>query len=178
DIVLDGGPCRIGIESTIVDLSSGALRMLRPGAITKDDLAGISHAPVDTYTNAVMRSPGMHSSHYAPRARVILVSPQRIAATLEAWCARGCRVGLLAAQPPTGHDGVTWLALSETKAMQAQALFGKLREADHLGLDVLVTVLPDVDGLGHALRDRLQRAAGLGNDADPDAEPEHGRASS
>ena len=178
DIVLDGGPCRIGIESTIVDLSSGALRMLRPGAITKGDLAGISHVPVDTYTNTVMRSPGMHSSHYAPRARVILVSPQRMAATLEAWCARGCRVGLLAAQPPTGHDGVTWLALSETRAMQAQALFGKLREADHLGLDVLVTVLPDEDGIGHALRDRLQRAAGLGNDADPDAEPEHGRASS
>ncbi len=179
DIVLDGGACRIGIESTIVDLSSGRLRMLRPGVITKDDLARITNAPIDTYTKSVMRSPGMHSSHYAPRARVIPVSPERISQTLDAWCARGCRVGLLAAQPPPiGRNGVTWLALSETKAMQAQVLFGKLREADHLGLDVLVAVLPDDEGLGHALRDRLQRAAGLGNDAAPVVEPEHARASS
>ena len=179
DIVLDGGPCRIGIESTIVDLSSGALRMLRPGAITRHDLAGISNMRVDTYTNAVMRSPGMHSSHYAPRARVILVSPEQIALALDAWRARGCRVGLLGAQPPpTGCDGVTWLALSPSNATQAQELFGKLREADHLGLDVLVTVLPDDDGLGHALRDRLQRAAGLGADAISVAAPDHRNASS
>lgn len=173
DLVLDGGACKVGIESTIVDLSSGAPRMLRPGVITIDDLRDVVGFEVDIYTNAVMRSPGMQSSHYAPRARVIAVASEQIAQTLEAWSARGCRVGLLAAQPPPiGCEGVAWLDLGQNTSTQAQELFGKLREADHLGLDVLVAALPEDVGLGHALRDRLRRAAGPGTDAGRVAEPD------
>lgn len=175
DLVLDGGPCTVGIESTIVDLSSGTLRMLRPGAITMDDLRDAVGFSVEPYTNSAVRSPGMLSSHYAPRARMILVASEQVSQTLERWSARGRRVGLLAAQPPPiGCDGVVWLDLGQSVEEQAQQLFAKLREADHLGLDALIAVLPDDAGLGHALRDRLQRAAGPGADAGRLAEPDQG----
>ena len=167
DMVLDGGRCPIGIESTIVDLSSATPRILRPGKITERALRAVLGSTVMTETNTPVRCPGSKPSHYAPRARVILASPDDVEQRVEQWHQRGQRVGLLASHRPAAlPENVTWLRLTKRFEEQAHELYHRLRQADHLGLQVLVAVMPSDVGLGHALRDRLRRAAGLGDDGD------------
>ncbi len=172
DLVLDGGRCAVGIESTIVDLSSATPRMLRPGAITERALRRVLGRPLATTAGAHVRSPGRKPSHYSPQARVVLASSDNVLQQVEAWRQHGQRVGVLAPHRPTAlPDDVTWLHLAGGFREQAQVLYRRLREADHLGLQVLVVVMPEDTGLGHALRDRLRRAAGLGDDADTSVQP-------
>ena len=172
DLVLDGGRCTVGIESTILELSSATPRLLRPGAITQDDLGRVLGKPVAMTSDTRIRAPGRKPSHYAPRARVIPVSRDEVEQEVHAWCARGQLVGVLAPQRPSAiPDSVTWLPLTGDPGEQAHALYRRLREADRLGLQVLVAVMPADVGLGHALRDRLRRAAGLGDGADTLIQP-------
>lgn len=168
DLVLDGGSCPIGIESTIVDLSSPMVRILRPGAITERAVRRVLGAPVTSAAAGGIRCPGVKPSHYAPRARVVLASQALAAQEVEKWQASGHRVGLLASRRPSNlPDNVTWLSLTGGIREQARQLYQRLRQADHMGLQVLVAVMPPDVGLGHALRDRLRRAAGLGDGAAP-----------
>ncbi|MEO6264933.1 MAG: L-threonylcarbamoyladenylate synthase [Luteimonas sp.] len=171
DLVLDGGRCPIGIESTIVDLSSATPRILRPGKITERALRRVLGSLVITASSTPVRCPGGKPSHYAPRARVILASREDAEQRVEEWHRRGQRVGLLASHRPIAlPENVTWLRLTGGVEEQAHELYHRLRQADHLGLQVLVAVLPPDVGLGHALRDRLRRAAGLGDGTDAQAE--------
>jgi L-threonylcarbamoyladenylate synthase len=173
DLVLDGGRCPIGIESTIIDLSSTTPRILRPGKITERALRRVLGSPAMTETNTPVRCPGSKPSHYAPRARVILASPDDVEQRVEEWHQRGQRVGLLASRRPTAlPENVTWLRLTGGVEEQAHELYHRLRQADHLGLQVLVAVMPADVGLGHALRDRLRRAAGLGDGAGAHDQPQ------
>lgn len=166
DLVLDGGRCAVGIESTIVDLSSATPRMLRPGAITERALRRVLGRRLAKTGDTHVRSPGRKPSHYSPQARVVLASSDNVRQQVEAWRQHGQRAGVLAPHRPTAlPDDVTWLHLAGGFREQAHALYRRLREADHLGLQVLVVVMPEDTGLGHALRDRLRRAAGLGDDA-------------
>lgn len=164
DLLLDGGPCSVGIESTIVDLSNEVLRVLRPGSITAQDLARVTGLAVDGSIDAMVRCPGRMQSHYAPQARVLLASIEQVTDAIADSVARGARVGVLAAQrSPDWPSEIPWLALGNTPDQQAQQLYQRLREADHLGLDVLIAVPPSDTGVGQAVRDRLWRAAGLGD---------------
>lgn len=173
DLVLDGGSCPIGIESTIVDLSSTTPRILRPGAITERALQRALGIPVPPARTGSLRCPGRKPSHYAPRARVVLASRDDALQHVRQWQDRGHRVGLLAPRRPTTlPESVTWLRLAGNIREQARALYHRLRQADHLGVQVLVAVMPPDVGLGHALRDRLRRAAGLGDGADAHAQPQ------
>lgn len=163
DLILDGGRCPIGIESTIVDLSNGNPRILRPGKVTEEAIYSVlgnaKTAPADKPQN----HPGDKPSHYAPRAQIILASTDDAKDRVAEWRGNDKRVGLLASQLPSGlpHD-VTWLPLSEKIDEQAHELYHSLRKADHLGLQVLVAVMPANEGIGRAVCDRLRRAAGLG----------------
>lgn len=166
DLLLDGGPCAVGIESTIVDLSADRLRVLRPGAITTQDLQRVSRLAVDVCVDATLHCPGRMDSHYAPRARVLLASIEQVPQQLAACRASGACVGVLAAQrSPTWPTDIAWLDLGSSPGEQAYQLYQRLREADRLGLDVLIAVPPAGAGLARALRDRLSRAAGLGDAA-------------
>ncbi|MES0873653.1 L-threonylcarbamoyladenylate synthase [Sinimarinibacterium thermocellulolyticum] len=168
DLVLDGGPCAVGIESTIVDVTGDRARILRPGPITKRQLMEVLGASFSPIPGGAVRAPGCEVSHYAPLARVVLTSGAQAVQVVEHWWALGMRVGLLSGwRPPTLEASVAWLSLPETGEEQARALYCRLREADHLGLDVLVAVLPPAIGLGLALRDRLRRAAGSGDVSAP-----------
>lgn len=170
DLVLDGGSCPIGIESTIVDLSSTIVRILRPGAITERAVRRVLGVPVTSTQAGGVHCPGRKPSHYAPRARVVLASQAQAAQEVEKWQASGQRVGVLASRrPPALSEDVTWLSLTGDIREQARQLYQRLRQADHLGLQVLVAVMPPDVGLGHALRDRLRRAAGLGDGRAPSA---------
>ena len=156
DFVLDGGPCPIGVESTIVDCTVDPPQILRPGGIASEQIEALLAAASGLDSRARLapadgprRASGMLASHYAPRARVELAaSPAAADARASELAAAGLAVDVL---DPT-RDVVA----------AAQQLYVWLRDADDRGLDVVVAVLPAAVGLGHAIRDRLTKAAGLG----------------
>ncbi|MFZ2235722.1 MAG: L-threonylcarbamoyladenylate synthase [Dokdonella sp.] len=172
DLVLDGGRCEVGIESTILDLSTPAPSLLRPGAITEDALNRSLGSPLATAVNANIRSPGRKPSHYSPQARVVLVCQDEVEHQVELCRRRGQRVGVLSSRRPVAlPDCAIWLRFGGSVREQAHELYRSLRLADHLGLQILVAVMPPDKGLGRALRDRLLRAAGLGDGTEGPIQP-------
>ncbi len=164
ELILDGGPCQVGIESTIVDMTSASPRILRPGAITEEDLFSILGDNLTPVTPSPVHCPGNKPSHYAPRSRVIIATHDNAISKVTAWHIRGNRVGLLSpSRPPDLPSGVSWLDFTKSNTTQAMVLYQRFRQADQLGLQILVVVMPPEQGLGIALRDRLLRAAGLGS---------------
>jgi L-threonylcarbamoyladenylate synthase len=167
DIVLDGGPSTVGVESAIVDCTGPAPTILRPGAITAEDVSRIGGIPVAERTSPV-RAPGTLASHYAPRATVELADDDAGLATLLASRAeRGTpgdtpTTGLLALAAVTTPAAVVRLSEPPDAAGYARVLYAALREADALGLRRVLAVMPPPDGLGAAVRDRLRRAAAAG----------------
>ncbi|MEO5725096.1 MAG: L-threonylcarbamoyladenylate synthase [Ilumatobacteraceae bacterium] len=145
DMVLDGGACPIGVESTIVDCTTVPPQVLRPGGIPTEQIAALLDGNLDPAAGA-SRASGMLVAHYAPACRVVLANSSRAAAAIVATeMADGRTADVL--------DGSTDLV------GYARGLYAALRAADDRGLDVLVAVLPPPVGLGHALRDRLTKAA-------------------
>jgi L-threonylcarbamoyladenylate synthase len=153
DVILDGGPCAVGVESTIVDVSGARPRLLRPGGISLEAISAALGVEVLRAEHATdVRAPGMLASHYAPRAGVRLVAPAELVAPLPA------RLVVIARASVDVPPHVTWLTVPEDDAGFAQVLYAKLREADGLGEEIWV-VPPDDSGLGRAVADRLRRAA-------------------
>jgi L-threonylcarbamoyladenylate synthase len=160
DIILDGGPCTVGIESTIVSFVEGAPRVLRPGAITPAMLAEVLGTPVPVGTTAV-RAPGTHAAHYAPATPTVLLPAAVYWVELLAQAADRQRVvALHRTRAPIGlPPNVTTLALPETPEGYARALYDTLRRADALGAARLLIEEPPPDEAWLAVRDRLTRAA-------------------
>lgn len=147
DLVLDGGPCQIGLESTIVAVGEdGAVALLRPGAISRGEIEAIV-GPVSSAHAAKVQAPGMLESHYAPRARIRLdaAAPQ----PGEAYLAFGA---------PAPAGGAT-LSASGDLVEAAANLYAALRALDATGADVIAIAPIPPHGLGEAIRDRLARAA-------------------
>ena len=157
DLVLDGGACRVGVESTIVDLSGPAPVLLRAGGVPLERLADLLGTDVTRGEGGPARAPGMLESHYAPRARVELADGAAATARAAALAASGTRVGIL------GHvevpPGVAALTPAPGADGYARDLYRLLRRADDDGLEVVVAVPPSPAGLGLAVTDRLRRAA-------------------
>lgn len=141
DVILDGGPCPVGVESTIVDTTVDPVQILRSGAVTDDQIRSILGAKVDPSVGPV-RASGMFASHYAPGCQVRLVDSADDADALAAGT-RGARI----------------LDLTDDVARYARDLYGELRRADADGIATLIAVVPPSAGLGHAVRDRLTKAA-------------------
>lgn len=141
DVVLDGGPCPIGVESTIVDCTSAPPEILRAGAVTREQIEAIIGVAVGAASGPV-RASGMMPSHYAPRCEVRLVDHPDDARALAA-----------------GTPGSRVLDLTDDPVRYAHDLYTELRRADDDGVATLVAVLPPADGLGHAIIDRLTKAA-------------------
>ncbi|HLP71126.1 MAG TPA: L-threonylcarbamoyladenylate synthase [Rhizobium sp.] len=153
--VLDGGPCRVGVESTIVRVEPDRLRLLRPGGIAVDALEEASGLPVErpAGAGAAIEAPGMLASHYAPNA----------AMQLNAWrIATGDALIRFAGAPVEGEDGaklVLDLSPGGDLAEAAANLFDYMKKADASGAaHIAVTPVPN-RGLGEAINDRLKRAA-------------------
>jgi L-threonylcarbamoyladenylate synthase len=162
DFVLDGGPCEVGVESTIVDATGGAPSILRPGGVTREDLEAVLGCPLVVPSTSRVRVPGQHPSHYAPRARVVLVEPEKVVAEAELAQELGHQVGVFlpasfADAPVKAHAVVT---VPGSMAAYARGLYGFLRELDQQGCDLIIASLPVEDGLGLAIANRLRRAAG------------------
>ena len=147
DMVLDGGDCPVGVESTILDCTGDAPRILRWGAVELTDVEAVTGLAVSTAPSAV-RAPGGLASHYAPRARVHLQGDP----------AEGS--GLLAPSGFATPPGVRRLATPASTREYAACLYRALRDADELGLTDIWAVPPDdSSALATAVRDRLSRAA-------------------
>jgi L-threonylcarbamoyladenylate synthase len=163
DYVLDGGPCDVGVESTIVDLSRGGAVLLRPGGLARAAIEAIT-GPLAAADRDAPAAPGTLASHYAPRAEVIAVSPDEVPAAVAG--ARGARIAVLApAAAFAGWPGLVGGAvaawpLPDDAAGMARALYAALRDLDAAGIDVVIAALPPAAGLGEAVGDRLRRAAG------------------
>ena len=156
-LVLDGGPCAIGIESTIVDLSAGQPRVLRPGNIPVELLASILDTRVASGEAAASpRVSGSLRSHYAPRARAELVArdllDQRLA---QARHAHETVAVLAIGKLPAAAHGIT---LPATPDDYARGLYAALRTLDADGVQRILIEAPPSSGDWQAVRDRLQRA--------------------
>ncbi|NDA83998.1 MAG: L-threonylcarbamoyladenylate synthase, partial [Actinobacteria bacterium] len=147
DAILDGGPCAVGLESTIIDCTGTNPKILRPGAITVEDIKGVTGLEVDSPERSEIRVSGSLENHYAPDAQVLLdIFPQP-------------GDGFIAlAEIPT-PDGV--IRLSAPKSLEAFAhdLYAALREGDAKEIQKIVVLSPQGGGIAIAIRDRLKRAA-------------------
>jgi len=141
DVILDGGPCPVGVESTIVDGTVDPPQLLRAGGIAPEDVEALLAAGLAPATGP-SRASGMLASHYAPRASIRLVDHHDDALALRA-----------------GTPGAEILDLGDDLTVAARELYARLRDADDRGVQTLIVVLPPPTGLGHALRDRLTKAA-------------------
>jgi L-threonylcarbamoyladenylate synthase len=175
DLILDAGPTPVGVESTVLDLTQRPPRLLRPGAVTLEQLRvvvpGIAVRGPARADAGAMPSPGLLDRHYAPRTPLTLFEGSPAAArealrtAVRNAIAAGRRVGLLATREQRvllGELPVTLAELgSDEHAGQVAArLFDAIRELDDAQLDLIVAIEPArQDGLWHALRDRLRRAA-------------------
>jgi L-threonylcarbamoyladenylate synthase len=163
DAVLDGGATEVGVESTVLDV--GAMAIYRPGAITAAMMASMLGCEVRVVGSVVedtaggLASPGMGMRHYAPRARLVLVADQ--AEMLRAIGEAGPEVGVML---PDGWDAscasavYRWGEWGDAEGL-ARRLFAGLRELDEVGVKVIVCPVPEMAGLGEAIRDRLEKAA-------------------
>ena len=145
DLIVDGGPCAVGIESTIIDMTTTTPQILRPGGIAIERIESILNTHIE-YSNENPRAPGMLESHYAPRCLIELVESSD-AAIRRAQVLR--------------HTSrkVEVLDYSHDVDVFAAKLYEFLRAADRHGCDVVVAVLPSAVGLGQAIRDRLYKAS-------------------
>ena len=154
DQILDGGPCDVGVESTIIDCTGNAPKILRPGAITAQmisdstglEVVGQVSDGADVDSNAI-RVSGSLEAHYAPVATVVL-DQSPVAGH-----------GFIAMADVVAGDGVVRLAAPKTHDEFARVLYSALRAADEQGLGTVVVIQPVGDGIAVAIRDRLKRAA-------------------
>jgi len=164
DYVLDGGPCDVGVESTIVDLSRARAVLLRPGGMPREAIEAIV-GPLAAADADAPAAPGTLASHYAPRAEVIAVEREQVPEEVAAH--HGKRVAVLAPVSAFAAWGdlhaLVW-PLPDDLAGMARALYAALRDLDDAGVDVVIAALPPAVGLGEAVGDRLRRAAGRRGD--------------
>jgi L-threonylcarbamoyladenylate synthase len=176
DVILDGGPTHIGVESTVLDLSVDPPQILRPGGTSFETLKKVIPdvklhpfvAAEQEVTVAEARSPGMRHKHYAPKAKLILVEGS-VPAVVEkvkeliASCKReGSRVGVLATDETASKydaDVVKSLGSHFNLDVVAQNLFRLLREFDAENVDVIIAESVPAEGLGLAVMNRLRKAS-------------------
>lgn len=163
DLVLDDGPCTVGVESTIVDCTGDDLVILRPGGVSRERIEDVSGQRVRAYGDGLVRAPGTLKSHYAPEATVLVVSSDELAARASALLAAGQQVAVLTAGALPGlPPDVVVLDAPRDAEEYARVLYARLREVDRRGVDVVLAVPPPDAGVGAAVVDRLRRAAGQG----------------
>ncbi len=154
DMVLDGGPARVGLESTVLDVTGESPVLLRPGGISKkqieDALGIIVMLPQDS--NIIKRSPGTRYRHYAPKIPLILADcPAERFADDKKWAWMGI-------SEPDGNP-YTEVIFADVDEY-ARELFRAFRTIEKSGAEVIIAEMPDETGIGLALKDRLLRAAG------------------
>jgi L-threonylcarbamoyladenylate synthase len=159
DLILDGGPCRVGVESTIVSLASERPTLLRPGGVSREEIEEVLGSTMVTASPPAETplAPGQLERHYATRTPLRILTGPAGPAPPDAG-----RVGLLAWRDPAtdaGYAALEVLAPDGRATTAAARLFAALHRLDALGLDAIVAEPCEARGLGHAIMDRLRRCA-------------------
>lgn len=165
-VVLDGGECEVGIESTILDLSGRTPRILRPGRITRAQIEARVGDVAEGGDDQSPRASGTLDAHYAPRTALMLLPRDALVAEARLQEALGKRVAVLALG--TLPDGLYGAALPDHADGYAHGLYAALRALDAVGANLLLAQRPPQDRDWLAVNDRLRRSAagaGLANDA-------------
>ena len=171
DAILDGGPCSVGVESTIIDLTVTPPRLLRPGGVTLEELEEVlGEVEVDAAVRRLMapgeqpKAPGMKYRHYAPKAPVTVVKgePSCTAAYIQTKIGKGSGVICFEEYKTLfpGHP-VETLGPAADQAAQARHIFEALRAFDHLEVTDIWAQSPADTGIGLAVTNRLNKAAGF-----------------
>lgn len=162
DLILDAGPCPVGIESTIVDLTSARPVILRPGKITALQIADALLTEVGTQTAQSPRAPGTLQSHYAPRTPLKLVHPDDVEVHVRKELP-GVPVAVLARRSrPQNTRAALWQVAPDTHDEYAHHLYALLRRLDDTGCKVIIVESPPDLPEWFAVRDRLNRASSAG----------------
>jgi L-threonylcarbamoyladenylate synthase len=147
DLILDGGAAQVGLESTIIDCTGDAPRILRPGAITQAMIEEATGLKVSESKNSDIRVSGSLEKHYAPNAQILL----------DVQASEG--QGFIAPAEVVTPQGAIRLASPQTTEEFARVLYSALRDGDTEGLKTIAVIQPSGDGLAIAIRDRLMRAS-------------------
>ena len=147
DVILDGGPCQVGVESTIIDCTSDTPQILRLGAITKEMIAMSTGLLVVDEPTTDIRVSGSLESHYSPNANVVLDAQPQSGEGFIAMDSIETPPGAIRLSAPSSIEGF------------AREIYSALRFADAQGLTKVCVIQPEGDGLAAAIRDRLKRAA-------------------
>lgn len=151
-LVLDGGPCRIGVESTVIDLTGGPTRLLRPGGVARAEIEAAIGPLAPAEEAGAPRSPGMRAQHYAPSLPLRLDARGAAERPDEALLAFGPEI-------PPGYAAVRNLSAAGDTGEAAANLFAMLRELDRPEFGRIAVMPVPQTGLGEAINDRLKRAA-------------------
>ena len=180
EAVIDGGACRVGVESTIVDLTETPARLLRPGGITPAQLESVlGELTVDRAVTAelkpdeVAKAPGMKYKHYAPQCQVVIVAGSRQAAAryIHDHYQPGDRVLCFEEELPlyADCDPLAYGKEGDVRTLSA-GLFAALRELDDPAVHKVYARCPEGDGVAYAVQNRLKKAAAF-QIIDPEAQP-------
>ena len=162
-VVLDGGECKLGLESTIVACLNGTVQLLRPGQITLAQLRREVGEVLGEPAADAPRVPGSSMAHYAPVTPLRLVPGGEIEELAAEMSSGGVRIGVLAQRPPLGSFRyVTWVNAGTRPEAYAHDLYAHLRTLDKAGASCLLVQEVPSDERWDAVRDRLSRAAGMG----------------
>jgi len=151
DVILDGGACDVGVESTIIDCTGDVPKILRPGAITEEMIEHSTGLDVFDADGVAIRVSGSLESHYSPIAKVLLDQSPVVGQGFIAMADVASAAGVIRLASPTTHDEF------------ARVLYSALRAADEQGLNTVVVAQPAGNGIAIAIRDRLMRAAHTGS---------------
>ena len=169
DAILDGGPCAVGVESTVLDPTTAPAVIYRPGGVTPEqirlvlgDVVVAERVIADEVPPESLESPGLGIRHYAPRARVILVESEGELLRVAEREAQEFRVGvLLPSEWSIPREGVTvmrWGSWDNPESL-ARDLYLQMRALDAQAVEVIICPVPPPKGIGLAIRDRLRKAA-------------------
>ena len=147
DLILDGGAAQVGLESTIIDCTGDAPRILRPGAITQEMIEKATGMQVSENNDSQIRVSGSLEKHYAPNAQILL----------DVQASEG--QGFIAPADIATPSGAIRLASPANTDEYARVLYSALRDGDAQGLKTIAVIQPGGDGLAIAIRDRLMRAS-------------------
>lgn len=159
-MILDGGACDIGIESTIVDLSGSQPAVLRPGKISASELEEVLGKPLAQPGVSSPRAPGVLAAHYAPQTSLLVVSGEALAEATRHFSAQGKRAAVLAYHhAPIAGANIAWFAAPTQAVSYAHELYAKLRSLDQSKYDVILVEQVPPGEEWDAVRDRLAKAA-------------------
>ena len=159
-LVLDGGACNVGIESTILDVTTETVKVLRPGIISAEQISAVLAQPLGNNTNSTLRVSGHLASHYAPSTKTQLVATENLTDIIKENLVIEKKIYVIARQKQlVEHENLIWLTMSDNPQIYAHDLYAKLRQADNASVDLIVIEAVPDNKEWLAINDRLQKAA-------------------